>query len=64
MPIYRMTKEEVQKRKLLVEEESERLKKYKKIAKSKALIKKALLKELDEVSDLWTLGSKKERQRN
>lgn len=62
MPIYRMTKEEVQKRKLLVEEESERLKKYKKIAKSKALIKKALLKELDEVSDLLDSWLKKREQ--
>tara|TARA_B100000925_G_scaffold291760_1_gene281235 strand:+ start:1600 stop:3036 length:1437 start_codon:yes stop_codon:yes gene_type:complete len=62
MPIYRMTKEEVQKRKLLVAEESERLKKYKKIAKSKALIKKALLKELDEVSDHLDNWLKKREQ--
>ena len=33
MPIYRMTKEEVQKRKLLVKNESELLKKYKLVNK-------------------------------
>jgi DNA gyrase subunit A len=51
MPIYRMTKEEVQKRKLLVTEESELLKKYKKIAGSSRLVNKALVTELDDVSD-------------
>jgi DNA gyrase subunit A len=64
MPIYRMTKEEVQKRKLLVAEETDRLKKYKKTAKSKSLIKKALLNELNEVSDHLDNWLKKREQEN
>ena len=66
MPIYRMTKEEVEKRKLLVKEESARLKKYEKTAKSKALVKKALIQELDEVSevlDSWLSKREKESKK-
>ncbi len=56
MPIYRMTKDEVQKRKLLVEEESSRLKDYQKISKSGALVQKKLIEELKEIDikiDQW-----------
>ena len=61
-----MTKEEVEKRKLLVKEESLRLKKYDKIAKSKALVKKALINELDEVAetlDNWLGKREKESKK-
>ncbi len=51
MPIYRMTKDEVQKRKLLVEEETSRLKEYSKISKSHALVQKKLIEELNEIND-------------
>lgn len=51
MPIYRMTQDEVNKRKLLVKEESELLKEYTKISKSDALVQKYLIKELGEVKD-------------
>jgi len=49
MPIYRMTKEEVAKRQLLIKEDSKLLKEYLKISKSKTLIKGKLIKELEEV---------------
>lgn len=49
MPIYRMTKEEVEKRKLLVKEEGELLKEYDKIAKSNTLVVKKLIEELRDV---------------
>lgn len=49
MPIYRMTKDEVEKRQLLIKDESAKLKEFKKIAKSKKLIEKKLIEELDEV---------------
>ncbi|MDA8793504.1 hypothetical protein N9N67_09665 [Bacteriovoracaceae bacterium] len=49
MPIYRMTKEEVQKRLLLIDEDKEKIKLYTKIFGSPARIKKELIKELDEV---------------
>ncbi len=49
MAIYRMTKEEVEKRTLLIKEDKKKLAEYKKIAKSKSLIKKALVTELKEL---------------
>lgn len=49
MPIYRMTKEEVAKRQLLVKDESEMLKGFQKIAKSMVLVQKKLIEELREV---------------
>jgi DNA gyrase subunit A len=49
MPIYRMTKEEVEKRKLLVKEDSIKLKEFEKIAKSDKLISIKLIEELEEV---------------
>lgn len=51
MAIYRMTMEEVAKRKLLVKEETLELKEFKKILKSPELIKGKLIEELDEVND-------------
>src|SRR5690606_18584559 len=49
MPIYRMTKEEVAKRQLLVKDESAMLKEFQKIAKSMVLVQKKLIEELREV---------------
>ena len=49
MPIYRMTKEEVQKRKLMVDDDSKKLKSYLAIAGSKAKVKNALKSELNEI---------------
>lgn len=51
MAIYRMTKDEVEKRQLLVKEESKAIKEFHKIFKSPELIKKKLIEELDEVDD-------------
>lgn len=64
MAIYRMTKEEVQKRQLLIKEETKLLAEYKKIAKSQALIKKKLIAELKEVdSKLEDIMKAKEKQK-
>ncbi len=49
MPIYRMTKEEVEKRVLLVKEDTAKLKDFQKIAKSDKLISDKLVEELEEV---------------
>ena len=49
MPIYRMTKEEVEKRKLMVKDDSGKLKEFQRIAKSNNLVKKKLIEELNEV---------------
>ena len=49
MPIYRMTKEEVEKRQLMVKDDTASLKEYDKIAKSKDLVKKKLIEELRDV---------------
>ncbi|MDH5580523.1 MAG: hypothetical protein OEY33_01330 [Bdellovibrionales bacterium] len=54
MPIYRMTKEEVEKRKLLVKGDTATLKQFTKIAKSNALVKKKLIEELREVESKLT----------
>lgn len=54
MPIYRMTKEEVEKRKLLIEEDTSKLKEYTKIFKSDQLVRNKLVDELLEVSELLT----------
>jgi DNA gyrase subunit A len=65
MAIYRMTKEEVQKRQVLVKEESKKLAEFKKIAKSTALIKKKLIEELNEVDEKLTkIMSDKEREKD
>lgn len=49
LAVYRMTKEEINKRELLVKEESSRLKEYSKILKSKKLIESKLIEELEDV---------------
>ncbi len=51
MPIYRMTKEEVEKRSLLVKDETALMKEYDIIAKSPKMIQKKLIEELDEVNE-------------
>ena len=59
MPIYRMTKEEVEKRKLLVDEAKKLLAKIEKIAKSPRLVKKELINELNQVDEKLTTWQKK-----
>lgn len=51
MAIYRMTKEEVEKRKLYIAEDKKKISAYEKIFKSKAKIKKELIKELNDVGE-------------
>src|SRR5690606_38051438 len=48
MAIYRMTKEEVEKRQLLIKEDTKALAEFKRILKNPALIKKKLVEELQE----------------
>lgn len=52
MSIYRMTKEEVSKRQLLIKEDAKKQKEYQRIVKSIRFIKKKLIEELQEVGDL------------
>lgn len=64
MAIYRMTKEEVTKRQLLIKEDTAKLKEYKKIAKSPALVQKKLIEELEGVDkDLTDLMAKRDKAR-
>ena len=49
MAIYRMTKEEVQKRNLMIKDDKEKISAWEKIVASPARIKKELIKELEEV---------------
>lgn len=66
MPIYRMTKEEVSKRKLMVEEDTAKFKDYAKIAKSDVLVRKKLIEELqqmDEKMNDWLKHKAVERQK-
>ncbi|EQC46273.1 DNA gyrase subunit A [Bacteriovorax sp. Seq25_V] len=66
MPIYRMTKEEVEKRQLLIKEDTAKLKEYTKIAQSKKLIEKKLIEELEDVSEkltAWRAAKDKEREK-
>jgi DNA gyrase subunit A len=61
-----MTKDEVQKRKLLVEEESSRLKDYQKISKSGSLVQKKLIEELNEIDikiDQWLVMKEQEAKK-
>ena len=51
MPIYRMTKEEVEKRQLMVKDDTKSMADYDKIAKSKNLVEKKLIEELREVDE-------------
>lgn len=54
MPIYRMTKEEVEKRALMVKDDTASMKEFDRIAKSKALVEKKLIEELREVDEKLT----------
>ena len=64
MAIYRMTKDEVGKRKLLVEEDKKKLADYNKVAKSPALVKKKLIEELRELgTKLTDIFKIRERER-
>lgn len=54
MPIYRMTKEEVEKRQLMVKDDTKSLAEFDKIAKSKNLVEKKLIEELREVDEKLT----------
>lgn len=49
MAIYRMTKEEVSKRNLMIKDDKQKISQWEKIVASPAKIKKELIKELDEV---------------
>lgn len=65
MSIYRMTKDEVTKRQLLVKEETAKLKEFQKIASSPRLVQKKLIEELGEVReklDGWLKDREKERK--
>jgi DNA gyrase subunit A len=64
MAIYRMTKEEVEKRQLLIKEESIALNEFKKILKSPEMIKKKLIEELEETGKkLSAIMSEKEAEK-
>ncbi|MFA6237541.1 MAG: DNA gyrase subunit A [Bacteriovorax sp.] len=58
MPIYRMTKEEVEKRALMVKDDTAALKEFDRIAKSKNLVEKKLIEELREVDEKLTAWMK------
>jgi DNA gyrase subunit A len=51
MPIYRMTKEEVEKRALMVKDDTASLKEFDRIAKSKTLVEKKLIEELRDIDE-------------
>lgn len=64
MAIYRMTKDEVTKRELMVKEDSKRLRECRKIAKSQALVKEKLIEELIEVKQKLTeLMAKRDKEK-
>lgn len=65
MSIYRMTKDEVTKRQLLVKDETAKLKEFQKIASSPRLVQKKLIEELGEVReklDQWLKDRERERK--
>jgi len=65
MPIYRMTKEEVEKRKLMIKEDTVKLKEYQKIAASDRLVRKKLIEELVDVKTVlsdWLKARAKEKK--
>jgi DNA gyrase subunit A len=64
MAIYRMTKEEVEKRQLLIKEETQALAEFRKILKSPELLKKKLIAELEDVSKkLSAIMDEKEKEK-
>lgn len=66
MPIYRLTKEEVAKRQDLITEDTKKLKEYRKIAKSEALVKEKLVEELTHIrgklSDFLAVKEKEKKK--
>jgi DNA gyrase subunit A len=54
MPIYRMTKEEVEKRMLMVKDDTKSMAEYDRVAKSKSLVEKKLIEELRDVDEKLT----------
>ena len=65
MPIYRMTKEEVEKRQAMLKEDKANLREYTKIAKSATLVKKKLVEEIEDVDrflDNWLTERNKEKE--
>lgn len=64
MAIYRMTKEEVEKRQLLIKDETKALAEYRRILKSPDLIKQKLIDELKEVDEkLSAIMDEKEKEK-
>jgi DNA gyrase subunit A len=64
MAIYRMTKEEVEKRLLLIKEETSALNEFKRVLKSPDLIKKKLIEELNDVTKkLSSIMDEKEKEK-
>ncbi|MCY4643124.1 MAG: hypothetical protein OXB88_00745 [Bacteriovoracales bacterium] len=64
MPIYRMTKEEVAKRRLMLKEDKASLVECRKIVRSHALVKKKLIEELTDVKEqLEVLFETREKER-
>jgi DNA gyrase subunit A len=64
MAIYRMTKEEVEKRLLLIKDETKALTEFKRILKSPELIKQKLIDELKDVDDkLSAIMDDKEKEK-
>jgi DNA gyrase subunit A len=62
MPIYRMTKEEVEKRMLMVKDDTASMKDFDKIAKSSSMVQKKLIEELHEVDERLTKWIKEKDQ--
>jgi DNA gyrase subunit A len=62
MAIYRMTKEEVRKRQLMIEDDTKKLKDYKSVAASDAKIRDKLLEELADVDQKLTDIMKKKEE--
>ncbi len=60
MPIYRMTKDEVSRRKLLVNEDKKSLAEFKKIVESRSLVKQKLIEELEEVKEKISIWLEKQ----
>jgi DNA gyrase subunit A len=64
MAIYRMTKEEVEKRQLLIKEETTALADFRKVLKSPDLLKKKLIEELQDVGKkLSAIMDEKEKEK-
>lgn len=64
MAIYRMTKEEVEKRQIMIKDDTKALNEFKKILKSPALIKEKLVAELTEVNKkLSSIMEEKEKEK-